>query len=91
MTIFFKLNNAEFLQHVTQNINKQILILMFYYPNCKQQWKLYCKVLPVFFMLNTLYNITMYSQILLFQSRKDQSLLQTRSDIRVYELTKKCD
>jgi hypothetical protein len=32
MTIFFKLNNAEFLQHVTQNINKQILILMFYYP-----------------------------------------------------------
>jgi hypothetical protein len=37
MTIFFKLNNAEFLQHVTQNINKQILILMFYYPNCKQE------------------------------------------------------
>jgi hypothetical protein len=37
MTIFFKLNNAEFLQHVTQNINKQILTLMFYYPNCKQE------------------------------------------------------
>jgi len=37
-------------------------------------------------MLNTLYNITMYSQILLFQSRKDQSLLQTRSDIRVKKI-----